>query len=80
MAQNPEIGREKGEIIPKFIYETKRHTRNIVIEVNSQTRRKMIDTKVKISWINCNIEDCLVAVRSFKCSRFNHRTSNRRGQ
>jgi len=26
MAQNPEIGVGKGEIIPKFTYETKRHT------------------------------------------------------
>jgi len=25
MAQNPEIGVGKGEIIPKFTYETKRH-------------------------------------------------------
>jgi len=44
-------------MIPKLIYETKRHTRNIVIEVNSQTRKKLIDNKVKIGWINCNIED-----------------------
>ena len=80
MAQNTETGIGKGEIIPKFIYETKRHTRNIVIEVNSQTRKKLIDNKVKIGWINCSIEDYLVAFRCFKCSQFNHRTSNCRGQ
>ena len=80
MAQYTEIDTGKGEIIPKFIYETKRHTRNIVIEVNSQTRMKLIENKVKIGLINCNIEDYLVAVRCFKCSRFYHRTSNCRGQ
>jgi hypothetical protein len=42
IVQNPEIGLEKGEINPKFTYETKRNTRNIVIEVNSQTRKKLI--------------------------------------
>ena len=38
MAQNPEIGIGKRETIPKFAYETKRHTRNVVIEVSAQTR------------------------------------------
>jgi len=63
MAQNPEIGVGKGEIIPKFTYETKRHTRNIVIEVSAQRRKKLIDYEVKIGWINCSIEEYLVATR-----------------
>jgi len=61
MAQNPEIGIGKGEITSKFTYETKRNTRYIVIEVSAQTRKKLIDNKVKIGWINCCIEDYLVA-------------------
>ena len=48
IAQNPEMGLEKMEVTPKFTYETKRHTRNRVIEVNSQTRKKMIHNKVKL--------------------------------
>jgi len=79
MAQNPGIGIGKGEIIPKFTYETKRHTRNIVIEVSAQTRKKLIDNEVKIGWINCSIEDYLVATRFFGCSRFNHRMTDCRG-
>jgi len=51
VAQNPEIRVGNWDIIPKFTYETKRHTRNIVIEVSAQTRRKLIDNKVKIGWI-----------------------------
>ena len=78
MLQNPEIGIGKGEIIPKFIYETKRHTSNIV--VNSKTRKKLINNKVNIGRSYCTTEDYLVAVRCFNCSRFNHRTSNCKGQ
>jgi len=45
MAQNPEISVGKGEIIPKFTYETKRQPRYIVIEVSAQPRKKLIDNK-----------------------------------
>ena len=48
IAQNPDIGLEKGKMNPKFTYERKRHTHNIVIEVNSQTRKKLIHKKVKL--------------------------------
>ena len=47
MAQNPEICVGKGEIIPKFTYETKRHTRNIVTKVSAQTRKKVIENNEK---------------------------------
>ena len=67
MAQNPEIGVGKREIIHKLTYETKRHTRNIVIEVSAQTRKKLIDNKVKIEWINCSIEDYVFPIRCFRC-------------
>jgi len=73
MAQNPEIVIAIGEIIPKFTYESKRHTRNIVMEFSAQTRKKLIDIKVKIGCINCSMEDYLVATRCFRFSRFINR-------
>ena len=48
IVQNPEMRLEKGKVTPKFTYETKIHNRNIVIEVNSQTRKKLIHNKVKL--------------------------------
>jgi hypothetical protein len=79
LAQNPDLGLNKGEINPKFIYTTKKHVRNLVIEVSSQTRRKIIHNKVKLGWLNCNIEDYLFATRCFKCSRYNHRSRDCKG-
>jgi hypothetical protein len=77
--QNPDLGIEKGKIIPKFTYENKKHTRNIVIEVNSHTRKKLIQNNVKLAWINCSVVDYLVPTRCFKCSWFNHRMKDCRG-
>jgi len=75
IAKNPDICIEKGEITPKFTYETERHTRNNLIKVSSRTKRKLMYNKVKLERINCNIEDFLVATRCFKFRRFNRRMS-----
>jgi hypothetical protein len=38
IAQNPDLGIEQGEIFPKLTYETKKRSRNIVIEVTYHIR------------------------------------------
>ena len=45
--QNPELAAEGEKIIPKFCYTTKRGARNIVIEVNSETRKNLLHSR---SW------------------------------
>jgi hypothetical protein len=37
---NPELAMKEGSIVPKLCYTTKRGTRNLVIEVNSEIRKK----------------------------------------
>jgi hypothetical protein len=73
LAQNPEFSLKTGDIAAKFLYGTKRRTRNLVIEVSAQTRKLLLKRKVKLGWPICSIEGCLMANRCFKCSRFYHR-------
>ena len=42
LAQNPDLKLQKGDIQTKFIFKTKRNTRNLVAEVKAQTRRQMV--------------------------------------
>ena len=45
--QNTEINIQEGNIVPKFIYTTKRGTRNLVVEVDSETRKKTTTNQSK---------------------------------
>jgi hypothetical protein len=78
--QNPDLYLKAGDINAKYNYETKRHTRNLVVEVNAQTRKLLLQKKVKLGWMICKVEFYLVATRCFKCSRFNHRHQDCRGE
>jgi len=71
--QNLNLNLRKGEIVAKFTYVTKKMNRNLVVEVGADTRKILLQRKIKIGWQICRIEDYLVANRCFKCSRFNHR-------
>jgi hypothetical protein len=48
LAQNPELGLELGDIEARSKFRTKRGLVKMVIEVGSETRKKLLDTKLKI--------------------------------
>jgi hypothetical protein len=77
--QNPDLRLQKGNIVPKFIYVTKKKHRNAVIEVGADTRNYLMDKKIKLGWQICKMDDYLVATRCFNCSKFNHKTQECRG-
>ena len=80
VAQNPDLKLQKGDIQTKSIFKTKRNTRNLVVEVNAQTHRQMVQNKLKFEWMICTIVDYVSVNRCFKCSRYNHRHTECRGE
>ena len=51
----------------------------IIIEVSALTCKRMIHTKIKLGWFICSLDNYLVPIRCFKCSKYNHRSSQCRG-
>jgi len=80
IALNPKLLIETGDIAARFKFKTKRGLINMVIEAGSETRKKLLQTKLKIGWLICKVDDYLVPKRYFKCSRFNHRHQDCRGE
>jgi hypothetical protein len=82
LKQNPGLCLKKGSIAAKFTYVRKKMYRNAVVEVGggADTRKTLLHRKIKVGWQICRIEDYLVAIRCFKCSKFNHRTQECRGE
>ena len=78
--QNSELSLKEGEIKPKFIFTDKRKHTNLVVEVTSETRKKILQQKLKLGWLICNTEDYNSPIRCFKCSRYNHRTIKCKGE
>ena len=70
--QNPEKYIQAGDIKAKFCYVTKKETRNMVIEVDSSTRGKLMTNRIKLGWAICRVDDYIVAKRCYRCSRYNH--------
>lgn len=62
------------------MYSTKRGQNKIVVEVGPEIRKKLHQKKLKIGWQNCNAAVYLVAMRCFRCSKFNHRHRECKGE
>jgi hypothetical protein len=80
LRQNPNLNLKKGSIAAKFTFVTRKMYRNAVVEVEADTRKTILHRKIKLGWQIYTTEDYLVATRRFKCSKFNHRTQDCRGE
>jgi len=78
--QNPELMLNAGEVMPKFTYRGKWNAMNMVTEVGPKTRQKTLNTKLKVEWHICNTRNYIVVNRRYKCSRFNHKAGDCRGE
>jgi hypothetical protein len=72
-AQNSELNIKENKMKPKFAFEDRKKHKNLVIEVNSETRKRLVDRKLKIDWHVCNTSDYFSITRCYKCSKYNHR-------
>ncbi|KAJ4437652.1 hypothetical protein ANN_17797 [Periplaneta americana] len=79
ISQNPELNFKIGDVKPKFVFTSKRKSRNLVVEVNSLNRRQRLQRKLKTGWLIFNVEDYITINRCFKCCRFNHRAQDCKG-
>jgi len=70
--QNPVLVLKEGDVRAKFCYTTNRKARNLVIEVDSGTRKKLTQARIKVGLSICSVEDYIVAKRCFHCSGYNH--------
>ena len=77
--QNPDLGLIKGDIDAKFDFTTKNKNRNLVIEVEAKVRKVLLLMKIKLGWHICKADDYVVAMRCFRCSRYNHRHKKCKG-
>ena len=79
-AQNPDITQNGEDMVAKFKYKTKKGNYNIVIEVGPQTRKQILQTKLKLGWEICSAKDYLAPIRCYRCSRFNHKHNDCKGE
>lgn len=79
VAQNPELNLKEESLMPKFIFKTKRNSRNLVMEVTPESWRILVQKKLKLCWQICNVEDYIKVRRCYKCSRYSHRAQECHG-
>ena len=80
MAQNPAIITDDETIQAKFRFENLRGRYKIVMEVGPQTRKQILQAKLKIGWNICKEADYLVPTRCYKCSIYNHKHYECKGE
>jgi hypothetical protein len=80
LRQNPEVSLREGSITAKFVCDTKKKNRNAVVEVSADTRMTLLNNKIKLGWQICRIDDYITATNCYKCSNYNHRTQDCKGE
>ncbi|GFY64361.1 uncharacterized protein TNIN_329621 [Trichonephila inaurata madagascariensis] len=75
--QNPEIVVDDESIRQcraRFTLKTFQHTRHVVIETHPTVRKSIFrQTRLKIIWGVCDVDDFLIINRCFNCLGYNHR-------
>jgi len=78
--QNLEIVMNGEEFAANFSYKTRKVTYNILIDVGPHKRILILHTKLIIGWEICKVEVYLLPTWCFRCSLFNHKHSECKGE
>ena len=73
MKQNSELCIEQEDVTPRDLLKDKRKADNLVTVVNSTTKMKFLEKKMKLAWNMYSVDDYIKINRCYKCSKFNHR-------
>ena len=79
-AQNPEILTNGEDIEAKYRFKNRKGRHNIIMEVGPQIRKQILQSRLKIGWEICYVADYLTPTRCFKCSRYNHKHYECKGE
>lgn len=78
--QNDELNLKQEDLVPKFMFQDRSKRKNLIIEVSPQARKIILAKKLKIGWHLCGGDDYIKVNRCFKCSKFNHRAQDCKGE
>ena len=78
--QNPELLSNGEDIEAKYMFKNRKGRHNMVVEVGPQIRKQILQFKLKLGWEICNVADYLIPTRCYKCSRYNHKHYDCRGE
>lgn len=78
--QNPDLKEYGNDMKPKFVFQDRKKNRNLILEMSSGARKKILERKLKIGWNMCGWDDYIKVGRCFKCCKFNHRAQDCNGE
>jgi len=78
--QNPELLTNGKEIKAKYMLKNRKGRHIIVVEISSQIRKQILQSRVILGWEICNVADYVISRRCYKCSIYNHKHYNCRGE
>lgn len=76
LAQNSELNLQENDVTPRFIFKDRKGKTNLIMEVNSETRKKLEGRKLKVGWNMCGHDDYIKINRCYKCNKYNHRAND----
>ena len=75
-SQNSEFNLKGNDISAKFVFKDRKKYTNLVVEVNSEIRKRIVGNKLKLGWNICNSADYFSVRRCYKCSKYNHKAND----